>query len=90
MKTLHLVLKFKWYDMIARGEKKEEYRSISSFWLKKINDGSALCDKVRFHRGYTDTTMTFKIKDIKVGKGKTEWGAPDEDVFIIKLGERIN
>ena len=35
MKTLHLVLKHKWYDMIARGEKKEEYRSISSFWLKK-------------------------------------------------------
>ena len=26
MKTLHLVLKHKWYDMIESGEKKEEYR----------------------------------------------------------------
>lgn len=28
MKTLHLVLKSKWYDMIDRGKKKEEYREI--------------------------------------------------------------
>ena len=28
MKTLHLVLKSKWYDMIASGEKKEEYREL--------------------------------------------------------------
>ena len=27
MKTLHLVLKHKWYDMIESGEKKEEYRT---------------------------------------------------------------
>ena len=26
-KTLHLVLKRKWLDMIASGEKKEEYRT---------------------------------------------------------------
>ena len=30
MKTLHLVLKRKWWDMIASGEKKEEYRNITS------------------------------------------------------------
>lgn len=27
MKTLNLVLKHKWYDMIESGEKKEEYRA---------------------------------------------------------------
>ena len=27
-KTLHLVLKRKWWDMIASGEKKEEYRDV--------------------------------------------------------------
>lgn len=27
-KTLHLVLKRKWWDMIASGEKKEEYRTL--------------------------------------------------------------
>ena len=34
MKTLDLVLKHKWYDMIACGEKKEEYRAIKPIGLK--------------------------------------------------------
>ena len=28
-------------------------------------------------------------KSITIGKGNPEWGAPNEDVFIIKLGKRI-
>ena len=34
--TLHLVLKSKWYDMIASGEKKEEYRAITPYWANRI------------------------------------------------------
>ena len=30
-KTLHLVLKRKWWGMIASGEKKEEYRTQSDY-----------------------------------------------------------
>ena len=45
---------------------------------------------VCFHRGYSSTTMTWKIASIAVGKGRTEWGAPKgEYVFIIRLKERI-
>ena len=33
MKTLHLNLKRKWFDMILSGEKKEEYRDISEYWM---------------------------------------------------------
>lgn len=45
---------------------------------------------VRFHRGYTNTTMLFKNEGITIGKGNPQWGAPtDREVFIIKLGERI-
>ncbi len=44
---------------------------------------------VKFSYGYTKRTMTFEIKSITIGKGKPEWGAPTEDVFIIKLGKRI-
>lgn len=46
-------------------------------------------DAVRFSYGYTRQTMTFEIESISVGKGKPEWGAPEEDVFIIKLGKKI-
>ena len=36
MKTLHLNLKAKWYDMIESGIKKEEYREIKPFWEKRL------------------------------------------------------
>jgi len=36
MKILHLTLKKKWFDMIASGEKTEEYREIKPFWEKRL------------------------------------------------------
>lgn len=125
MKTLDLVLKHKWYDMIACGEKKEEYREIKPHWfdrlidcrvpktsflatryfgldnstpqihnLKEDFDSEWLVfkefDAVRFHRGYTSTTMTYEIESISIGKGNHEWGAePGKDYFVIKLGKRL-
>lgn len=38
--TLHLVLKGKWYDMIATGEKTEEYRETKPYWIKRILEDS--------------------------------------------------
>lgn len=38
MKVLDLILKHKWYDMIACGEKKEEYREIKSHWFDRLID----------------------------------------------------
>ena len=37
-KTLHLVLKRKWWDMIASGEKKEEYREVCHYWAIRLLD----------------------------------------------------
>ena len=36
MKTLHLNLKKKWFDLILSGEKKEEYIKIKEYWIKKF------------------------------------------------------
>lgn len=47
-------------------------------------------DAVRFRYGYTKRTMLFKLNGISIGKGHSEWGAPDNEVFILKLGNRIN
>jgi hypothetical protein len=35
-KILHLTLKKKWFDMIASGEKTEEYREIKAFWAARL------------------------------------------------------
>lgn len=36
MKILHLTLKKKWFDMILSGKKKEEYREVKEYWMKRI------------------------------------------------------
>lgn len=36
MATLHLTLKKKWFDMILSGEKKEEYREIKQYWIRRL------------------------------------------------------
>lgn len=46
-KTLHLVLKRKWWDMIASGEKKEEYRDICFYWATRL-----LCKTLRYNLNY--------------------------------------
>lgn len=38
MRTLHLTLKKKWFDMIASGEKKEEYREIKPYWATRFSN----------------------------------------------------
>lgn len=35
-KVLHLTLKKKWFDMIASGEKVEEYREIKPYWIDRL------------------------------------------------------
>ena len=124
MKILDLPLKSKWYLMIEKGIKKEEYREIKPCWIQRlyqykkeyqpnccITKGVAevTCHQlrrdrliqgledmelrpythVRFRYGYTKKTMLFEIKEICIDYGKPEWGAPDEVVFVIKLGGRI-
>lgn len=87
MTTLHLILKRKWYEMIESGEKPEEYRENKPYWQKRLLSGKY--DAVKFRYGYTPRTMTFLIKKIRLGKGKKEWGAGDDEVFIIELDKRI-
>lgn len=98
MKILDLSLTYHWYDMIASGEKKEEYREIKEFYIKRLyNSYHSVTeryfkhyDAVRFHRGQGGkVSMLVECKGIRIGRGKPEWGAPSENVFIISLGEII-
>ena len=97
--VLHLVNRYTWYDMIERGEKPEEYRDIATWKRticvhpgKLIRSGEKIKTDVRyvcFHRGYTNTTMTWSVEEITAGRGNPKWGAPDKEVFIIKLKRRV-
>lgn len=49
MKTLHLTLKKKWFDMILSGEKKEEYREIKPYWNKRFFKCGINCTKSKYY-----------------------------------------
>ena len=105
MKTLHLPLKATWYRMIESGDKPEEYREITPYWVKRLVDTDNFLagepiqyrhyDTVEFSLGYpkkedTSRRMTFEVANIGAAKGNPQWGAPtDKSVFVIRLGDRI-
>lgn len=86
MSTLHLTLKGKWFDMILSGEKKEEYREIKPYWIKRLSKNY---DKIKFVHGYGNDKPWFiiELKGISRGIGNSNWGAPENRVFILSLGE---
>ena len=102
MKTLTLPLKRKWFELIKAGTKKEEYRAITPYWIKRLLENPE--DKVRakfksfdrlvFTLGYpkaddTERRLTFKNPKIRIGTGRPEWGAePGKQYFVIFWEEK--
>jgi hypothetical protein len=66
--NLRLVLTHHWYDEIASGRKRIEYRETSPYWRKRIWMRRRELATVTFSRGYTSTTQTFAIDHIDTGK----------------------
>lgn len=89
-KILSLVLIKIWFDMIASGQKPEEYRELTPYWYKRLGPlFKAPPAFVYFGLGYASSrpTMLVKFEGITIGKGRPEWGAvPGKSYFIIKLG----
>lgn len=87
MKILHLTLQKKWFDMISQGVKREEYRELKPYWHKRLNK---TYDAIKFRNGYSKNspTVMVELKEILIGLGVVEWGAPEgEKVYILRLGE---
>lgn len=99
MKLLHLTLKKKWFDMIASGDKKEEYREIKPYWINRLMDGVPMKPKfksfigVLFRNGYSKDArqLAMFIEDISIGEGREDWGAElGKKYFVIKIKPIIN
>lgn len=99
-RILRLPLKKRWYDMIASGVKKEEYRTIKEYWVTRLKDKSLInpqpfkqFDLIEFKNGYGKNvpTMLFECEGIDIGPAVPEWSDNWKgDVFIIKIGKRID
>ena len=84
-----------WIKRICRHyDKRTPHCDYGSYCVFAANIGK--CKEVKtnythvcFSYGYTKRRMTFEVENITIGRGKPEWGAPeDRDVFIIKLGKK--
>lgn len=88
MKIVRLPLKKEWFNMIESGVKREEYREIKDYWRTRLIK-TGIPTHVQFSYGYTRRRMLFEIKEIGIGHGRAEWGAPSCEVYIISLGNRV-
>jgi hypothetical protein len=83
-KTLHLNLKKKWFDMILSGEKKAEYRNITSYWLPRlfVND-----DPQRLDEGIIDEHINeLSVEDFQVWMEWSGWKIRNFDTVTFSNG----
>lgn len=95
---LTLPIKKKWFDMIASGEKKEEYREIKPYYttrfygkayeynVKKgfIKEYERKNITILLRNGYSKSSPTIKANCvITKGYGKPEWGAETNKLYYV-------
>lgn len=92
-RTLRLTLKKKWFDMIASGEKKEEYRERKPYWVKRLKGHRF--DLIEFRNGYGSNAPSIVAECGCISiRGKyvhEEWGEPTDNSvhFVIEIHEIV-
>ncbi len=95
---LSLVLKRKWYDMIANGEKLEEYRDVKDYYRTRIRNfirriAESKEDKlvVAFSCGRKKADLFMTVIGVNTYPDclHPEWGEPKGNHYVISLGGRV-
>lgn len=84
---LPLVLKRKWFDMIDRGEKLEEYRDATEYWRVRLNNFQRRCRPgkfpvVEFRDGYRKDARRMSFMMLK----RTTYGGVHYFSFVYNDG----
>src|SRR5262249_40548151 len=76
-RVLHLAVEREWFDDIAEGRKRHEYRAYKEYWKKRL-EGKEF-DIVRFRNGYAADAPEMDVEFVGVErKGKN---------YVIRLGQ---
>jgi ASC-1-like (ASCH) protein len=83
--TLHMTLQKQWFDQIAAGTKKTEYREVKSYWTTRLFDAAGRpkpFDTIIFRNGYAPTSprMRVEFKGLTVVDG----------LYAIRLGRVLD
>ena len=90
MTILTLPIKKKWFDLIASGEKKEEYREIKPYYQTRFDKPLT---HIRFTNGYGNSVPSVVVELLGISKGipKPEWseGTIEQgtEVYVLSLGD---
>ena len=79
-RILHLTLHKRWFDAIADGSKREEYRAQTEYWRKRLEEKTY--DEIHFRNGYNKTSPQMRVEVLGITTG--EW--QNEPCFVIRLG----
>jgi len=58
-RILHLTLERKWFDLIASGEKKIEWRDVKPYWTKRLQ---RKYDVIQFRNGYRRDSPLMQVE----------------------------
>lgn len=73
-----------WMDLIISGEKKEEYRDLSPFYISRLGSHQGEIIEIKLLNGYSSKCPYIIIKcKVTTGEGKKEWGATKGKYYII-------
>ena len=79
-----LPIKKQWFDMIVSGEKKEEYRDYTPYYLSRFGTYFEKRITIRLRNGY-HADSPYAICEVipHYGYGRAEWGAEPEKKYIV-------
>lgn len=105
-RILYLPLKKQWFDMIASGKKRHEYRDLNRYWTNRLtklvakhdegeNRKWRIFDYVEFTCGYprrndTSRRLRFDNPVITISVGDKKMGASGYAQFDIMFGNQVN
>lgn len=91
-RILRLTLKRRWFDMIASGEKEEEYREHGKWIASRVNANKTY-DVVEFSNGYGPDVPRCVVEYLGYdwAEGNPKWGAiPGKHYVVIHLGKVLS
>jgi len=82
MNILYLTLHKKWFNMIATGEKRIEYREMKPYWDARLENRRY--DEVHFRNGYAKNAPFMRVRCMGIEQGHMFDGKP---CYGIHLGD---
>ena len=94
LNILHLTIIKKWFDLIASGEKKKEYREVKKYWVDRLffylpeSDSyeELPFDEVHFRNGYAKNAPFMRVEFKGLGMTEVFDG---KECYVICLGDVI-